>query len=136
MEVRTGEVAERAGVNVETLRYYERRGLLEPPERSPAGHRAYPPETVQVVGFIKRAQRVGFTLCDIAELLHLAAGGPPSCDAARTMAEDRLDDLDRRIAELNSMRDALAELVRTCRQPPEERDCPLLDTLEAPGAGR
>lgn len=98
--MRTSEVAELAGVGVETLRYYERRGLLEPPQRSSGGYRAYSPEAVRVVRFVKRAQRVGFTLDDIAELLRLAKGGPRSCATARSMARTRLSELDRRIADL------------------------------------
>ena len=133
--VRTREVAELAGVGVETLRYYERRGLLAPPERSTAGYRIYPPEAVRLLRFVKRAQDVGFSLDEVAELLHLAAGGPDSCDTARGIAQTRLADLDRRIADLTSMRDALASLIQTCRRPPARRECPLLQTLDS-AAGR
>jgi len=127
--VRTSEVAARAEVNVETLRYYERRGLLAQPARSASGYRAYPPEAVWVVRFVKRAQAMGFTLADIEELLQLAEGGPDACEAVRSMACIRIEDLDRRIADLRSMRDALAQLVETCDLPRGRRDCPLLHAL-------
>jgi DNA-binding transcriptional MerR regulator len=97
-------VAEQAQVNPQTLRYYERRGLLPEPERSPTGYRAYRSEAVRVVRFIKRAQELGFSLDDVESLLHLAEGGPDSCEAARSLATDKLADLDRRIAQLQSMR--------------------------------
>jgi DNA-binding transcriptional MerR regulator len=126
-------VARQAGVNVQTLRYYERRGLLPEPERSAAGYRAYTPEAVRVVRFVKRAQLLGFSLTEIEELLHLAAGGPDQCDAARAMAGVRMTDLDRRIAELTVMRDALARLVDTCEMPRPERECPILYELEPAG---
>lgn len=128
--MRTSEVAARAEVNIETLRYYERRGLLAEPARSASGYRAYPPEAVRVVRFVKRAQEVGFTLADIQELLHLAEGGPDACDAVRSMARVRIEDLDRRIADLRSMRDALARLAETCDLPRARRECPLLHALD------
>lgn len=112
--MRTGELAEQAGVHVETLRYYERRGLLEAPERSPSGYRSYSAVAVRVARFVKRAQEVGFTFDDVAELLDLADGGAESCDVARTTAASRLKDLDQRIADLTAMRGALASLVQTC----------------------
>jgi MerR family transcriptional regulator, mercuric resistance operon regulatory protein len=128
--VRTSEVAAQAHVNTQTLRYYERRGLLPQPERTPSGYRAYTPEAVRVVRFVKRAQQLGFTLDDIEDLLHLAEGGPDSCDETRTMAHTRIADLQLRIDELASMRDALARLVDTCDQPRAERDCPILHNIE------
>ncbi|MGH3776899.1 MAG: MerR family DNA-binding protein [Pseudonocardiaceae bacterium] len=128
--MRSSEVAAQANVNTQTLRYYERRGLLAAPARSPAGYRAYPPAAVRVVRVIKRAQELGFTLADIEELLDLAEGGPDACDAVRAMALARLADLERRIADLRSMRDALARLVDTCDRPRAERECPILHEIE------
>lgn len=124
--VRISEVAAQAQVNTQTLRYYERRGLLPEPERTPSGYRAYAPDAVRVVRFVKRAQQLGFTLDDIEDLLHLARGGPASCDDARTMALTRIADLQMRIDELVGMRVALDRLVDTCDQPRAERDCPIL----------
>lgn len=128
--MRTGELAGRAGVNTETLRYYERRGLLEVPPRTNGGYRDYPPSAVELLRFIKRAQQLGFTLDEVEELLHLDAGGPDSCDAARVLAESRRADLEARIADLQRMRDSLAGLIDTCDLPREDRNCALLDALE------
>ena len=128
--MRTSEVAAQAQVNTQTLRYYERRGLLPAPARTRSGYRAYTADAVRVVRFIKRAQQLGFTLDDIEDLLHLADGGPASCEEARTMARTRIADLQRRINELASMRDALTQLVDTCDQPRAERECPILRDIE------
>jgi MerR family transcriptional regulator, mercuric resistance operon regulatory protein len=128
--VRTSEVARQADVNTQTLRYYERRGLLAEPKRSPTGYRTYTADTVRLVRFVKRAQSLGFTLDDIEELLHLAGGGPASCDEAKAMARNRITDLERRIAELVGMRDGLTRLVETCEQPRGKRDCPLINEIE------
>jgi Hg(II)-responsive transcriptional regulator len=128
--VRTSEVAAQADVNAQTLRYYERRGLLPEPGRSPSGYRAYGADAVRLVRFVKRAQALGFTLSDIEELLHLAGGGPASCEEAKAMARTRITDLDQRITELVGMRDALTQLVSTCAQPRDQRDCPILLDIE------
>ena len=94
------------------------------------GYRTYTPEAVRVARFVKRAQQLGFTLDDIEDLLHLADGGPASCDEARTMARTRIADLQQRINELVGMRDALTRLVDTCDQPRAERECPILHDIE------
>lgn len=125
--MRTSEVARRAGVNNETLRYYERRGLLAEPPRTTGGYRDYPPTTVEVLRFIKRAQELGFTL---EELTGLAAGGPDSCEGARALAEHRRDDLAARIRDLQRMHESLAELVATCDQPRADRRCALLEAID------
>ena len=123
-------IAAQAQVNTQTLRYYERRGLLPEPQRTRSGYRAYTPDAVRVVRFVKRAQQLGFTLDDIEDLLHLSEGGPDSCDEARAMARSRIANLQLRIEELAGMRDALARLVDTCDQPRAERDCPILQHIE------
>lgn len=128
--MRSSEVATKAQVNVQTLRYYERRGLLAEPQRTSSGYRVYTPDAVQVVRFVKRAQQLGFTLDDIEDLLHLADGGPDSCQEAKAMARSRIADLQRRIEELAGMRDALARLVDTCDQPRRKRDCPILHDIQ------
>lgn len=128
--MRTSEVAGRAGVNTETLRYYERRGLLAEPARTPGGYRDYPVSAVGLLRFIKRAQELGFTLDEVEELLHLDDGGPDSCDAARTLAVSRRADLESRIADLQRMRDSLNELIVSCDLPRADRRCALLDAIE------
>jgi len=123
-------------VNVQTLRYYERRGLLREPERSESGYRAWEAEAVRTVRFVKRAQGLGFTLREIEALLQLAAGGPESCDAARALAIEKLSELDTKVVSLEAMRDSLLQLVESCSRPRSERDCPLLETLVAEGGSR
>ncbi|WP_232667833.1 MerR family transcriptional regulator [Pseudonocardia sp. TRM90224] len=130
--MRTSELAGRVGVNSETLRYYERRGLLDEPPRSSGGYRDYPDSAVELLRFVKRAQGLGFTLDEVEELLHLDTGGPDDCDAARALAESRKADLEARIADLQRMRDSLAELIATCDLPRSGRRCPLLATIATP----
>jgi DNA-binding transcriptional MerR regulator len=104
--LRSGQLAELAGVNIQTLRYYERRGLLARPPRRPSGQRAYPAETVRLVRTIKAAQQLGFTLAEIVELLRLTAhhrgGGELRARAATKLAE-----VERRLADLQVVRSAL-----------------------------
>lgn len=126
----TKQVAERAGVNTETLRYYERRGLLPEPPRTAAGYREYPASAVSVLRFVKRAQTLGFTLDEVEELLHLADGGPDNCEVARRMAATHIGELDTKIAELQRMRAALSMLTASCDSPRRDRDCPLLDAIQ------
>jgi Hg(II)-responsive transcriptional regulator len=128
--MRSSQVADQAGVNVQTLRYYERRGLLPEPERSGSGYRSYDTQAVRTVRFVKRAQTLGFTLEEIESLLELAAGGPESCDAAKELAGEKIAQLERKIADLTAMRDSLRQLVATCRRSPSRRLCPLLEAIE------
>jgi DNA-binding transcriptional MerR regulator len=108
--LRTGEVAERAGVNVQTLRYYERRGLIAEPRRSPGGHRTYPADTVVLLGVIKAAQRLGFTLDEVAELLETGRRGHPAPDL-RQRAQAKLAEVDRKINDLTTIRTALTRVI-------------------------
>lgn len=109
--LRTSEVARAAGVNQQTLRYYERRGLIAEPTRSPGGHRLYPQEAVTVVRIIKAAQRLGFTLEEVADLL--AAGqhrhGKKVDPGLQTLARTKLEEIDERISDLRAIRQNLVE---------------------------
>jgi redox-sensitive transcriptional activator SoxR len=109
--VRVGEVAERAGVNVETLRYYERRGLLPAPERTPSGHRRYDDETVRFLRAIKEAQAVGFTLAEITEYLRAARRSQSPSHELRIRMAAKIDEIDSRIASLRGIREELARVV-------------------------
>jgi DNA-binding transcriptional MerR regulator len=128
--MKIGEAAAQAGVNIQTLRFYERRGLLPSPRRSASGYRSYAADSVQVVRFIKQAQELGFALADVESLLRLAKGGPGGCRAVRTLAAQKVAELDRKITMLRSMRGSLARLVKTCDRPGARRECPLLEALE------
>ena len=109
--MKVGEVAARAGVNVETLRYYERRGLLPEPAREPSGHRRYDEETVRFLRAIKEAQAVGFTLSEIDEYLRAAKRSRKPSEALRVRMAAKIDEIDSRIAGLQRMREELARVV-------------------------
>ena len=128
--LKTGEVAARAGVNIQTLRYYERRGLLEEPSRRPSGYREYPAESVRIVRFIKRAQELGFTLREIQELLRLRESEKASCAQVRSAAQAKIDDIDHKLASLKAMRRALGVLVASCRSDGSVRQCPILEAID------
>jgi Hg(II)-responsive transcriptional regulator len=128
--IRIGEVAARAGVNVQTLRFYERRGLLKPPARRPSGYREYSPEAVRVVRFIKRAQELGFTLAEIEELLRLREDRRASCPEVRAAGSAKIADIDQKIRSLRAMRRALQVLVDSCRREGSTRECPILEALD------
>ena len=118
-------------MNPQTLRYYERRGLLAEPVRSAGGYRSYPPDALRRLRFIKRAQQLGFTLTEIETLLDLSGGGPESCDAVRALATEKIADLRQRIADLQALQAGLTRLVATCDLPRGQRECPILNELDA-----
>lgn len=125
-----GELARRAGVNVQTVRYYERRGLLPRPQRTPSGYREYSDETADRLRFIRRAQELGFTLTEIEELLVLRLDPHTTAATVKARAEAKIADLDRRIQDLEHIRHALTHLAGQCRGgrgPVGE--CPLLEAL-------
>jgi MerR family mercuric resistance operon transcriptional regulator len=124
-----GRVAAQAGVNTETLRYYERRGLVVGPPRSESNYRLYPPETVARVRFIKRAQELGFGLDEIGSLLTLRETPQANHDKARTETLIKISKVDAKIASLQSMRDALASLMETYDQGPSNAPCPVIHSL-------
>src|SRR4051812_11466434 len=109
-----GEVAEQGGVHIETLRYYERRGLLEKPPRSASNYRQYPETAVRRVRFVKRAQELGFSLNDIKELLSLQAAPEAGCAEIRAHAEAKMKAIEDKISSLTAMKKALSRLVTEC----------------------
>ena len=125
-----GTVAEAAEVGRETIRFYEREGLIDEPPRSSGGYRLYPPSVVRRLRFIRRAQELGFTLTEIGELLDLRAENAAACDAVEARARGRLADIEARIRDLERIGDALTRLVKQCaaRQPTGE--CPILEELD------
>ncbi len=126
----TGQVAERAGVNIQTVRYYERRGLLPAPPRRPSGYRQYDADHVARIRFIKRAQELGFTLQEIEELLSLRTD--PDADSAdvRGRTFSKMLEIDRKIEDLTRMRAKLAELASSCSGHGSTSECPILEALE------
>jgi MerR family mercuric resistance operon transcriptional regulator len=126
----TGRVARLAGVNVETLRYYERRGLLPAPPRISSGYRDYPPEAVQVVRFIKQAQGLGFSLKEIEELLALSGNNGSTCGDIRDAARRKLEDIEAKIDGLRSMRRTLKRIIKTCPGQGPLSNCSILESLK------
>ena len=110
----TGEVAAKAGVNIQTLRYYERRGLLAEPERRPSGYREYSPDAVRLIRFIKRAQELGFTLAEVEDLLRLRNDQQIACSEVKSAAEAKIHDIDEKIRRLRAMKRALGTLTQSC----------------------
>jgi Hg(II)-responsive transcriptional regulator len=128
--LRIGEVAERAAVNVQTLRYYERRGLLKEPRRTASGYRLYASETVQLVRFIKRAQGLGFSLEEADRLLGLRDDRVSSCAEAKVLAQVKISEIDEKMSRLTALKGALQALVRSCERGDEDRECPILEAME------
>jgi len=122
-----GQIARAAGVNVETVRFYHRRGLLPLPGRAHGAIRRYGEESLARLRFIRRAQRLGFALDEVAALLQLNDGR--SCSAARKVAERRLTEIEDRLRDLSTLREQLTGLVRRCRTEQGKIHCPLIDAL-------
>ena len=127
----TIEVARRGGVNLETVRYYERRGLLPKPPRLASGYRAFDPDAVQRVWFIKHAQALGFSLKEVRDLLALRITPGKSCADVRRRAETKLADIEAKIAGLRAMKRALSEFVAGCSGRGPIEACPILEALDS-----
>ncbi|MEN8174857.1 MAG: heavy metal-responsive transcriptional regulator [Pseudomonadota bacterium] len=125
-----GQIAKRTQVTVETVRFYEKQGLIAAPQRSDAGYRQYPEETVKRVRFIQNAKEVGFTLKDIAELLALRREPGTSCTDIKLRATQKIEEVDRKIQDLNHIRDALGRMILTCNGKGGASQCPILEELE------
>ncbi|EIM02090.1 heavy metal-responsive transcriptional regulator [Rhodanobacter thiooxydans] len=124
-----GAVAKRVGVAIDTIRYYEREGLLPEPQRRASGYRSYGESAVVQLRFIRRAKDLGFTLEEIRELLALSADRQRGVKAVKQRAEKRLASIEQRIAELQRVRDGLAELVASCPGHGAPEHCPILRAL-------
>lgn len=124
-----GALARRAGVGIDTIRYYEREGLLPAPLRRASGYRSYGDATVTQLRFIRRAKLLGFTLEEIRDLLALSRDRSHGVKAVKRRAEERLHALDARIADLTRVRNGLAELVAACPGRGEPEHCPILLAL-------
>ncbi len=126
-----GELAKRSRVNVETLRYYEKRNLIDPPRRSEAGYRLYTPADILRIRFIKNAQKLGFTLKEIRELLKLRIKINSSCDSVLKKAEHKRAEIMVKIKDLQSMKRTLDQLIHKCEQSIPTEDCPILESFES-----
>ena len=122
-----GTLAERGGVSVETIRYYQRRALLDEPVKPPGGFRQYPEESVKRLLFIKRAQTLGFTLEEIQDLL--ALDQRKGCRETRELAAHKVELIAQKIADLSKMKKSLARLVRSCDTSAADEPCPIIHLL-------
>ncbi len=127
--MRIGTAAEQAGVNIQTLRYYERRGLLPRPPRRTSGYREFPDDAVRIVRFIKRAQDLGFTLDEVEELLRLRNDKRRDRARIRAVAQKRVRQIERKIVELQAMKQALAHLIHCCEEG-AALECPIIEALD------
>jgi Hg(II)-responsive transcriptional regulator len=128
--LRIGEVARKSGVNIQTLRYYERRGLVEAPGRTAAGYRLYGLETVRLIRFIRRAQDLGFTLKEIKELVALRDTRGRKRSEVRALAETKVRHIDQKLSRLQAMRSALQTMVDMCVCRRSNPACPILEALD------
>lgn len=124
------QVAKAAGVELSTIRYYERRGLVKPAARRPSGYRDYAPDAVRRVQFIRHAQELGFTLDDIGELLALRMNTKGSCADVRRRAQRKVGDIESKIISLNRMRSTLEKLIESCSEKAPTSECPILDAID------
>ena len=125
-----GALAQAAGVGVETVRFYERKGLLAEPPRTPSGYRQYPSDVVDRLRFIRRAQGLGFALREISELLDLRVDEVAACGPVEAQAREKLEQVAGKIEELRRLEMALKRLVRACQAREPTSDCPILGELE------
>lgn len=123
------EIARRAGVGVDTVRYYEREGLIPEPPRRPSGYRDYPPATVERLRFIRRAKELGFSLAEITELLSLSQNRHADMRGVKRKAEAKLEQVEQKIAELNRVRRGLKTLIAACPGHGELDHCPIVAAL-------
>ena len=124
-----GELARRAGVNTQTIRFYEREGLIPEPQRRASGYRQYPLAMVEHVRFIRAAKEVGFTLEEISELLSLRVRRGASCAGVRRRAEVKLAAIDTKLVQLKRMRAVLAQMVDSCSGRCAIKDCAILEAI-------
>ena len=131
MGLKIGEVAERGGVNLQTIRYYEREKLLPEPPRLASGYRVYPDDTVKRVRFIKRAQEIGFTLAEIRELLAIRIDADRDSSEVRAIAQAKISDIEDKIQTLQRMKEALGRITDRCSGCRPVSDCPILESIDS-----
>ncbi len=124
-----GKLARKAGINLETVRYYERRGLLPKPPRTASGYRLFPPDALQRLRFIRRSQDLGFSLAEIRELLALRVSPRKTSAEILKRAEAKIVDIERKIKSLESMRKSLRKLTISCAGCGPISECPILEGL-------
>ena len=128
-DFRISELANKAGVNKETIRFYEKKGLLHDPVRTDGGYRKYSRQDLERLIFIKNAKGLGFALSEIKELLEIADGEIYKCSDVRKIAEDKLEYIDNQLKHLKQLKATLAMLVSECQRTGTIRNCPIIESL-------
>ena len=131
MALTIGELAKRSGVGLETIRFYERKELIEDPPRTESGYRQYPEDVVARIQFIKRCKELGFSLKEISELLSLRVDPDTTCADVRRQTELKLADVEEKIRALRGIQAALDKLAASCSGRGPTSECPILETLES-----
>ena len=124
-----GKLAQQAGVGIETIRFYEREGLIETPPRTASGYRQYSDAVVRRLQFIRRAKELGFTLNEIKELLSLKTSAGVTCASAKRKAEEKIADIDGKLRTLRRMKRALVDLTKSCNEDGTLDECPILNAM-------
>ena len=130
MALKIGEVAERSGVNLQTILYYERQKLLPEPPRLPSGYRMFPEETVRRVRFIKRAQELGFSLTEILDLLSIQVDPSKECSDVKRLAKAKIANIEEKIRTLEAMKRVLGGLAKLCSGQGPSSECPILESID------
>ncbi len=125
-----GQVAKQAEISIETIRFYERKGLIEEPPRRTSGYREYSPDAIARLVFIRRAKDLGFSLSEIADLLSLRVDADTTCADVKARAEEKIASIQDRIHSLQRMERALTDLASSCRGSEPASECPILEALE------
>jgi len=131
MALTIGQVAKHSGIGLETLRFYERKGLIEEPPRTDSGYRQYPEDVVGRIRFIKRAKELGFSLKEISELLSLRVDPGTTCADVRKQTELKLTDVEEKIRALRRIKTALKKLAASCVGTGPTSECPILEALDS-----
>ena len=126
-----GELAKRSGIGLETVRFYERKGLIEEPPRTDSGYRQYPEEAVGRIRFIRRAKELGFALKEISELLSLRVDPDTTCADVREQTELKIADVEEKIRALQTIKTALEKLAVSCTGSGPTSECPILEALDS-----
>ena len=126
-----GQLAKEAGLNVQTVRYYERIGLIDKPATNEAGYRIYPEKAVEVLSFIKHAKEIGFSLKQISEIFSIDNDKNNTCSRVKKLAQEKVAEIDKRVYSLNLIRKELLKLISQCEAKKTDKgDCPMLNVLK------
>jgi len=129
-KIKIGDIAKKLGINIQTIRYYERIGMIAKPERSLSGYRYFTEDFVKRIEFIKKAQQIGFSLDEIKELLKLKVSSSKNSKRVREKTEQKLNLIDKKLARLTALKKVLKELVSVCEKKGTTQPCPILQSLD------